>query len=117
MQYLHVSYSHQVDEVSLVKLFEKEMKYAKEEKSLGGISPVTYHTLRVSVDLPTGHVKRAKTTFIKTIHFHQKPLSSETTYITNPTEGAQDNTRLGAKNKRVRISVKASPAEGRRCST
>ena len=56
----------------------------------------------------------SKSTFIKG-QFHQrplssetlssKPLSSETTFITNPTERGQDKTRLGAKNKTVRISV------------
>ena len=55
----------------------------------------------------------SKSTFIKN-QFHQRPLSSEITFITNPTEGWQDKTCLGAKNKKVRISLKASPAEGRK---
>ena len=54
-----------------------------------------------------------KTTSIKN-QFHQRPLSSETTFKTNPTEGGQDKIRLGAKNNTVRISVKSSPADGRR---
>ena len=83
--------------------------------------------------------KFIKTTFIKKsfikIHFHQKTLLSKTnliknqlhqkptsskkhfhqktTFITNPTEGDRTKHAWGAKNK-VRISVRASPAEGRR---
>ena len=61
----------------------------------------------------------SQSTFIKNqfhqIQFHQKPLSSKTNFFTHQIE-RWDRTKhdWDGKNKKVRISVEASPAEGRR---
>ena len=95
-----------------------------------GVLPVEYkfiqnhfHPKRVNFHpkpLSSQYHFHPKTTFIPN-QFHPKPLSSQNNFIQNqfhPKNDFEERTTANkSKNNIVRVCVKASPAEGRRCFT